>query len=147
MSLIGRLLLILLGCIAAALAAGLVVAVAAVFPAWSDLVLGEMDHGMIGLMFGFGVIFFSGFAFLPWLLLVVVGESFAIRSALYYAAGGALVTALIYLNLQQWETLALSVNGFARRELEIAAAAGIVGGFVYWAIAGRSAGRWRRAAV
>jgi hypothetical protein len=35
------------------------------------------------------------------------------------------------------------VNGFARRELEIMAAAGIVAGFVYWAIAGRNAGRWR----
>ena len=29
------------------------------------------------------------------------------------------------------------------RELEIAAAAGAVFGLVYWAIAGRSAGRWR----
>jgi hypothetical protein len=29
------------------------------------------------------------------------------------------------------------------REIEIAAAAGAVFGLVYWAIAGRKAGRWR----
>ncbi len=145
MSLIGRILVIALGCIAASLAAGLVIAVAAVLPAWSDLNLGDMEDGVAGMMFGFGVVFLSGFAFLPTLLLILVAESFSVRSALFYAAGGALVTALLYLHLQQWETLALTVNGFARRELEIAAAAGIVGGFVYWAIAGRTAGLWRGA--
>jgi len=31
----------------------------------------------------------------------------------------------------------------AEREVEIAAAAGVVFGLVYWAIAGRRAGRWR----
>jgi hypothetical protein len=45
--------------------------------------------------------------------------------------------------LHEWSQLALSVDGFARRELEIMAAAGIVAGLVYWGIAGRRAGAWR----
>ena len=73
---------------------------------------------------------------------LAVAEAFAIRSVLYYAATGAAVTSLLYFSATGWSTLALAVDGFARRELEIIAAAGIVAGLVYWAIAGRHAGRW-----
>jgi hypothetical protein len=146
-SFVGRIFMILFGCIAASLAAGTVIAMAAIFPAWSALHLGDFDNGAFRMVFGFGVLFLSGFAVLPMLLLILVAESFAFRSAVFYAAGGALVAALVYLHLQQWEMLALAVNGFARRDLEISAAAGIVGGFVYWAIAGRRAGLWGAAAA
>jgi zinc transporter ZupT len=92
----------------------------------------------------FGTLFVSGLALLPALLVIVLAEAFAIRTVIYYALAGAAVAAFLYLSFRGFDTLALRVNGFARRELEIMAAAGIFAGFVYWIIAGRNAGAWRR---
>jgi hypothetical protein len=36
-------------------------------------------------------------------------------------------------------------EGIVRRHLEIMTGAGVVAGFVYWLIAGRNAGAWRKA--
>ena len=74
--------------------------------------------------------------------LVIAGEALALRSPLFYAAlGGAGLVALYY-------ALGLADRGPgggipAGRDLEIMAGAGIAGGFVYWAIAGRTAGAWK----
>lgn len=141
---IARFFVILFACIAASLAAGFVVAIAALYPAWSNLAVDGYDATFIGYVITFGAIFVSFFAVLPALLVIVLGEALELRSALYYAAAGAVVAALAYLSAGSWDTLSLSVDGFARRELEVMAGAGIAAGFVYWAIAGRNAGRWRR---
>ncbi|MCC7346359.1 MAG: hypothetical protein IT538_03075 [Variibacter sp.] len=143
MALIVRTLVILLACVVASLAGGAVLTAAALLPAWSNLMLDPFAPGVVGYLFAFGALFLSFFALLPWLLLVIVSESLAIRSALFYAAAGAGISCLLYLQSTQWDTLALTVDGFARRELELMAAAGIVAGFIYWAIAGRNAGAWR----
>jgi hypothetical protein len=87
-------------------------------------------------------LFLSLFAVLPVFVVIAVAEAFSIRSVIYYAATGAAVTAFLYLSATGWSTLSLTVDGFARRELEIIAAAGIVAGLVYWVIAGRGAGQW-----
>lgn len=145
MSVLWRLIVVASACLAASLAAGGVVALAVLMPDWAGLELGPLDHGMFRILVGFGAIFLSGFALLPALAIIAIAEAFAIRTVLFYAAGGAAVAALLYLNFRDWDTLALRVNGFARREIEIMAAAGIVAGFVYWAIAGRHAGAWRAA--
>jgi len=50
---------------------------------------------------------------------------------------------VLYFNYSGWSGRALTAGGFARRELEIMVAAGIVAGLVYWAVAGRKAGVWR----
>jgi hypothetical protein len=142
MTAIGRLFLILLGCLAASLAAAAVLTVAVAMSAWSGLDLDMLDDGVFGHAVAFVALFLSLFAALPVLAVIVVAEAFAIRSVLYYAATGAAVTSLLYFSATGWSTLALAVDGFARRELEIIAAAGIVAGLVYWAIAGRHAGRW-----
>jgi hypothetical protein len=74
---------------------------------------------------------------LPMLAVIAVAEAFAWRSVLIYAGLG--------LGLGLW----VFYSGFVppeqevAREREISAAAGIVAGFVYWALAGRNAGRWR----
>jgi hypothetical protein len=141
---LGRIFLILFACFIASLAAGMVVTLAVLLPAWSDLALGPPVQGVLHVMVAFGAIFVSGFALLPGLIVILLAEAFAIRTLLYYAAAGALIAALLYLSFRGFDTLAFRVNGFARRELEIMAAAGIVAGFAYWAIAGRSAGAWQR---
>lgn len=146
MGLVWRIIVIAFAALAASMAAGFVVMLAALAPALSVLELGPLDHGAYSLILGFGTIFVSGFALLPALAAIAVAEAAGIRSVLYYAAGGAIIAALLYLNLSNWDMLVFQVNGFARREIEIMAAAGIAAGFVYWAIAGRRSGAWRRGA-
>jgi len=64
------------------------------------------------------------------------------RSA--YAVGGAIVGAACYLGLVPFDPETLKFDGIVRRHLEIMTGAGIVAGLVYWMIAGRNAGAWRR---
>jgi hypothetical protein len=143
MALLGRLIVIVFGIALAAAAAGAVVVLAIMFPEWSDLALGPLDETGVGLVLAFGLIFVSGFALVPALIVVVVTEALGIRKALAYAAGGALSRALCYLGLVPFDPATLSFVGLIRRDLEVMTAAGIVAGVVYWLVAGRNAGRWR----
>lgn len=138
-----RLFVIFFACIAASLAAGLVVTLAVLVPEIGQLALDRYERSVLGFVVAFGAIFVSFFAFLPALIVIAFGESFSIRSVLYYAVAGAAIAALSYMGTSGWNTLALTVDGFARRELEVLTGAGIIAGLVYWAIAGRNAGKWR----
>lgn len=144
MRVVGRLLLILFAGVVASLTAGCMVTLAVLMPEMNSIELGPLEAGALGIFVGFGAIFVSSYALPPVLAVIVIAESFAIRSLLYYAVTGAVVGSLLYLGLRGGNTLPLRVDGFARREIEIMAAAGIVAGLVYWAIAGRTAGRWRK---
>jgi len=143
MALIGRLLVILIGFLVASLVGGLIIVVALLFPALSDLSAGLIDDGTFDVLLGFGFIFFSGYALLPALIIVVITEAFCIRSALAYAVGGGLVGLACYLGLVPFDTTTLQFDGIVRRHLEIMTGAGIVAGVIYWMIAGRNAGAWR----
>jgi len=145
MILLGRIVVILLGMCLAALAAGAVVVLAVLFPEWSELALGPFDETGVGLVLAFGLIFVSGVALVPALIVVLITEAFGIRNALAYAAGGALSGAACYLGLVPFDPDTLSFVGIIRRDLEIMTGAGIVAGVVYWMVAGRNAGRWREA--
>src|SRR6516162_6554575 len=143
MALIGRLVVILIGFLAACLVGGMIVVGALLFPEFSDLGAGPVDEGAIDVLFGFGFIFVSGFALLPALVIVAITEAFYIRSALAYAVGGGLVGLACYLGLVPFDPATLQFEGIVRRHLEIMTGAGIVAGVVYWMIAGRNAGAWR----
>jgi hypothetical protein len=86
----------------------------------------------------------AGTFLVPAMLLIAIAEGFRLRSVLLYGGlGGAAGLAAI-----QWLDLGSSAagsSGILPRSIEIAAAAGIVAGFVYWGIAGRAAGAWRAA--
>ena len=138
-----RLFVIFFACIAASLAAGFTVAIAVIIPEVGNLALDPFERGVLGYVVAFGAIFLSFFAVLPAMVVIALGESLGIRAVLYYAAAGAAIAALSYMGSNGWNTLALTVDGFARRELEVMTGAGIVAGFVYWAVAGRTAGRGR----
>jgi hypothetical protein len=144
MALIGRLLVIFFGFLAACLVAGMIVVVAVLFPEFSDLGSGPIDPATLNIVLGFGFIFISGFALLPAMIVALVTEAFSIRGALTYAIGGALVGLACYLSLIQFDTDTLRFEGIVRRHLEIMTGAGIVAGLVYWMIAGRNAGAWRQ---
>jgi hypothetical protein len=143
MALIGRLLVILFGFLAACLAAGMIVVGAVLFPEFSDLATGPIDPSALNIVLGFGFIFVSGFALLPAMIVVAITEAFYIRGVLTYAVGGGLVGLACYLGLIPFDPATLSFDGIVRRHLEIMTGAGIVAGLVYWMIAGRNAGAWR----
>ncbi|MGA2287294.1 hypothetical protein [Bradyrhizobium sp.] len=143
MALIGRLFVIVIGFLAACLVAGMIMIGAVLFPEFSDLGTGPIDSSALNVVIGFGFIFVSGFALLPAMIVAAITEAFYIRSALAYAAGGAVVGLACYLGLVPFDSDTLRFEGIVRRHLEIMTGAGIVAGVVYWLIAGRKAGAWR----
>ncbi|WP_420132801.1 hypothetical protein [Rhodopseudomonas sp.] len=143
MSLIGHLFAIAFGFLFASLAAGVIVVGAMLFPEISALTDAPLDQDTMNIVLGFGFIFVSGFALVPALIVVLITEAFSIRSALAYAIGGGLVGVGCYLGLVPFDPATLHFDGIVRRHLEILTGAGIVGGLVYWLIAGRTAGLWR----
>jgi hypothetical protein len=144
MALIGRLIVIFFAFLAACLAAGMIVVFAVLFPEMSNLDTGSIDQNAINVIIGFGFIFISGFALLPAMLVVLITEAFYIRGVLTYAIGGAVVGLACYLGLVPFDPATMHFEGIIRRHLEIMTGAGIVGGLIYWMIAGRNAGAWRQ---
>jgi hypothetical protein len=142
--LIGRLFVVFLAFLAACLAAGIIVVSALLFPEFSELGAGPVDEGALDVLFGFGFIIVSGFALVPAMVIVAITEALYIRGALAYAIGGGLVGLGCYLGLVPFDTDTLRFEGIVHRHLEIMTGAGIVAGLVYWLIAGRNAGAWRK---
>jgi hypothetical protein len=81
-------------------------------------------------------------AALPAALIVVIAEAFRWRSALFYAALGGALALIMSFGLDVPKKIDQS-DAFFLRELQLLAASGIAGGFVYWLFAGRSAGCWK----
>ncbi|GLH77001.1 hypothetical protein SSBR45G_19090 [Bradyrhizobium sp. SSBR45G] len=146
MALIGRLIVIAFAFLVACFVAGLVVVTAILFPELSNLGNGPIDQTAFEVIIGFGFIFVSGFALIPALLIALITETFSIRSVLAYAIGGGVVGAACYLGLIPFDPDTFRFDGIDRRQLEILTGAGILGGLIYWLIAGRNAGRWREPA-
>lgn len=72
---------------------------------------------------------------LPGLLAVVAGELFRLRSVVYYMGAGGVSLAVIPLLARAEDAASSPVPAY----LSLFAAAGIVGGFAYWALAGARA--------
>ena len=144
MSLIGRIIVILFAFCAACLAGGTIVTFAILFPELSAMDTGIVNPDAINILIGFGFIFFSGFAHIPALIVVVITESFDIRSVLAYALGGGVVGLACYLGLIPYDTTTMTFDGIVRRHLEVVTGAGIIAGLIYWVIAGRNAGAWKQ---
>jgi hypothetical protein len=150
MAVIGRIFAIFFAILLATLAAGMVIAAG---------VLGLLWHGFTGdgferISFWVVTLFASGFAFaagfVPLLIIICIAEVVKLRSVLAYTAGGAALMLLAYFGSGSPARFEESIDApppLITREVELAAAAGAAFGFVYWAIAGRRAGAWRRAAA
>lgn len=142
MAIIGRMFAVFFGFLAACVAASIVVLWALFFPEMSDVSL-DVDQGAINMVLGFGFILISGFALLPAAIIALITEVFSIRHILAYAVGGGLAGLFCYLGFIPFDTVNMTFNGIVRRHLEVMVGAGILGGVVYWLIAGRNAGGWR----
>ena len=145
-ALIGHLFAIVFAVILATIAAGSVIAVGVWGPQWHAV------SGDVGEIYFWGTVFigasFIGAAtFLPMVVLIVLSEAFKIRSLLVHlAAGAVLLFAGYYGSGAVTASYEESIDRAplpVTRVAEVAAAAGVAFGFVYWLIAGRTAGRWR----
>lgn len=148
MYLLGRIVVIVFAVIVASMAAGMAIAMGVLGPDWHGF------SGEVGERVGFWVVAFAGATFtgaiglLPLAILIVLAEAFKIRSLLANAAAGAVLLLLgLYASGLAPPSYEESIDRAPppiSREAEIAAAAGAVFGLVYWLLAGRNAGRWRR---
>lgn len=143
MAFIGRFFVILFALWLAYMAAGIAFAIGMVAPD-----IGVMDYDPIERWFVFGIGFITtsiavAVAILPTFLLVAIAEGLRLRSFLFYGVCGGLVGALVYFGT---DTSTLMENSTditpIRFSLQLAAASGIIGGLIYWLVAGRNAGRW-----
>jgi hypothetical protein len=140
MALIGRLFVILFGFLASCLVAAAVVMFAFLVLDQTDVSALARDLAAILAVIGLSAVTLSGYALLPFLLVVALAEGFRLRSALFYAlAGGALALVLTF-----GSALGINVSQIFVRDREIMVVAGLLAGLVYWAIAGRYAGAWRK---
>ncbi|QUS37772.1 hypothetical protein RPMA_01980 [Tardiphaga alba] len=144
MALIGRLFVILFAFCVACMVGGTIVIFSILFPELSAMDTGIVNADAINVLIGFGFIFFSGFALIPAIIVVVITETFNIRSVLAYAIGGGVVGVACYLGLIPYDTTTMTFDGIVRRHLEVMTGAGIVSGLIYWVIAGRKAGAWKQ---
>jgi hypothetical protein len=90
-------------------------------------------------------------AFVPAVAAIALAEARRLRSAAFYACAGVIAAMLAWGALVRLDRSALAAPGQALRLareqaflLLAIAAAGLIGGLVYWGIAGRSAGAWVR---
>jgi H+/Cl- antiporter ClcA len=143
----GRIIVIAFALIVASIIAGIALAIGIVAPDRSWLDSDPIERVMFFTVSFFATSFIGATAFVPAVLLVAVAEIMRLRRVLYYAAAGAVVGLASYfgsnVELRLENTTDVSP---VFHPLQLAAAAGIIGGLVYWLLAGRNAGRWREPA-
>ena len=112
--------------------------------------------GSIAFSVPFVALFIAYFAFVPAALTIGVAEFVGWRDWLTYALAGGLIAAVvvsIFWRSGSWDMridgagMPLAEGGRLDDPQVLVAllAAGLVGGIVYWMVAGRGAGSWRRA--
>ena len=147
MALLGRIIVIAFAIMLASMATGIAIAMGLLGPQWHSF------SGDVGERFVFwgtafiGASFTGAIGLLPLAILIAIAESFKIRSLLVHAAAGAAMLVIGFYSSGLYKPYEESIDRPPppmSREAEIAAAGGVVFGLVYWAIAGRKAGAWRR---
>lgn len=148
MSLLGRIIVIIVALFVAIMAAGITLAIGIVAPDWAGVDSDPFEQVTFFIVSFFATSFVGAVAVLPAVAVIVISEAARLRSFLYYGIGGALVGLASYfgtdisIRLENTTDVPPVANA-----LQLAAAAGIIGGLAYWLIAGRNAGRWREPRV
>jgi H+/Cl- antiporter ClcA len=144
---LGRILVIFFSLIVAMTIAGIVLAIGILVPDRSWLDADPVERVMFFTVSFFATSYIGATAFVPAVLLIVVAEVMRLRNLLYYAAAGAVVglTSFFGSNVELRLENTTDVTPVFH-PLQLAAAAGIVGGLACWLLAGRKAGRGRESA-
>ncbi len=141
MVLIARIFVVIFAFLVACVAAATVVMVVFLTIDQTDFTRLTADPEAILVVIGLSSVLLWGYALLPFILIVALAEELRLRSALFCAlAGGGLALVLTFGSY-----FGLKVSDIYLRDREIMVGAGIIAGLVYWAIAGRNAGAWRKA--
>jgi len=144
MSLFGRIIVIIFGLLVAIMVAGITLAIGIVLPEWATMDSDPVERVIFFFAAFFATSYVGAVAIFPAALVIVILEAARMRSFLYYGIGGALVALASYygsdISVQLENTTDVTP---VANTLQLAAAAGILGGLAYWLIAGRNAGRWR----
>jgi H+/Cl- antiporter ClcA len=144
MSLLGRIFVIVFALIVAIMIAGITLAIGIIAPDWAGIDSDPVERVIFFVASFFATTLVGAVAILPAVVVIVISEAARMRSFLYYALGGALVGLASYFGTDISERLENTTDVTpVGHTLQLAAAAGIVGGLAYWLIAGRNAGRWR----
>ncbi len=147
MALIGRIIVIIFAVMLASIAAGIAIAVGLLGLDWHYFGGDVIDRVSFLVLMFVGASFTGVVGLLPMAILIAIAESFKIRSLLVHALAGAAMLVLGYygsgLSNKRYEESIDRPPPPISRATEIAAAAGVVFGLTYWAIAGRRAGAWR----
>ena len=144
MSFFVRLFVVFFSLIFALLAAGIALAIGVMAPELLSASSDPIEKFAFFAFAFFSTSFAGAYAFVPALILIAIAETFDIRSIFYYAIGGGVIAALAWygadISMQMENTTDISPVGYG---LQLVSAAGIIGGFVYWLLAGRKAGVWK----
>ncbi len=147
MAFLGRFIVIVFAVMVASMAAGMAIAMGVLGPQWHSFSGDFVERGMFWGTAFVGAVATGAIGLLPLAILIALAESFKIRSLVANMAAGAVMLLLGYygsgLAPPSYEESIDHPPSPVSREAEIAAASGAVFGLIYWAIAGRNAGRWR----
>ena len=144
MSLLGRIVVIFFGLIVAIMIAGITLVIGIIAPDWTGIDSDPVERVFFFIASFFATSFVGAVAILPALIVVVRAEIARMRSFIYYGVGGALIGLASYFGSDISVRLENTTDvAPVNSALQLAAAAGIIGGLAYWLIAGRNAGRWR----
>ena len=135
-----RVAIVLIALVAAYAAAALLITLC-MFIEWEEILRASGTHAA-RLALGVFALIASAKMLLATLLAVVLAERYRIRALELYAAVTGLGFAILAsdLGVAAHPRSGLTLIG---REREILVGAGIAAGFVYWALAGRTAGAWQ----
>jgi hypothetical protein len=144
MSLLGRIIVIIFGLLVAILVAGITLAMGIVLPEWAAMDSDPIERVIFFFVAFFATSYVGAVGVLPAALVIAISEAARMRSLIYYGVGGALVALASYYGSDIAFQLENTTDVMpVANALQLAAAAGILGGLAYWLIAGRNAGRWR----
>jgi hypothetical protein len=144
MSLLSRIIVIIFALIVASMAAGFALAFGIIAPDWATMDSDPVERVSFFVVWFFATSFYGVVAMTPAFVLIVLGETLRLRSSIYYGVAGALVGLASYFGSNISVMLENTTDvPPVEHALPLAAAAGIIGGVVYWLIAGRKAGARR----
>jgi hypothetical protein len=143
-----RIMMMFAGYTAACIAASLVLTIGTLTPHWNVVMNSfgvpspEVQSAALWVVVALGTVAIFVVGLLPTLLVMVLAEGLALRSAVIYGVIGGLLALAGAYGLDFAGYIAAPDSSLAH-EREVFAAAGIAGGLVYWLFAGRRAGAWK----
>lgn len=143
MTIVARIFLVIFAYFLACIAASAILTIGTLTPEWDDLVAAGFNSTTAWIVILVGASVIAAIAMVPSLLLIALTEGFGWRSILVYGVLGAGLALVLSYGLD-FAGYVGDPDSFLVREREVLAASGIVGGSVYWLIAGRAAGSWQR---